>query len=49
MEGKRVRTFSLAHNILEVEGCVGAPGWTRRIDKQFTYSHELAQTKQQVG
>jgi len=27
VEGKKVRAFSLTHNISGVEGRVGAPGW----------------------
>jgi hypothetical protein len=29
--------------------CRGSEMGTRKIDKQLNYSHELAQTKQQVG
>jgi hypothetical protein len=46
-EGIQVR--SLTHNISGVEGCVRALGWTNMSNKQFNYSHEPTQTKQQVG
>jgi len=48
-KGKKVGARSLAHSTSGVEGRVGALGWTRKIDKQFNYSHEVVQTKQLVG
>ncbi len=48
MKGEGVGACSLARNTLGVEGHVGAMRWNRKIDKQFTYSHGPAQTKQQV-
>ncbi len=46
-EGVGVRP--LVRNTSKVKGCVGAPGWIKKIDKQVDYSHEPTQTKQQVG
>ncbi len=48
-EGEIIGAHSLARSNLGLEGCVGAPRWTRMSDKRFNYSHGLAQTKQQVG
>ncbi len=45
MEGKGVGTRYLARNISGVEGRARA----RTNDKWVNYSHESAQTKQQVG
>ncbi len=53
MEGEGIEAHSLARNISRVKGRAGTLGWdkegTRKIDKQFTYSHGPTQTKQQVG
>jgi len=49
MKGEGVGACSLAHNTWGVERCTTAPRWTRTSDKWFNYSHEPAQTKQQVG
>jgi len=45
-KGEGVGVRSLTHSTLGVEGCVGIRDGTRKIDKQVTYSHKLAQTKQ---
>jgi len=44
-EGEGVGACSLACNTLRVERHVGALGWTKKIDKQFTHSHGPTQTK----
>jgi hypothetical protein len=49
MKGEGVGVRPLARNTSKVEGRDGAPGWDWTSDKLFNYSHELAQTKQQVG
>jgi hypothetical protein len=46
---ERVKVRSLTHNILGVEGCVGAWDGTKMSDKWVNYSHRPAQPKQQVG
>jgi hypothetical protein len=42
MEGKGVGARSLAHNILGVEGCVGALGWgLRKLTSNLIISTDL--------
>jgi hypothetical protein len=45
-EGEGVGVRFLVRNTFGVEGCAGAPRWTKMNDKLFNYSHRLAQTKQ---
>ncbi len=47
-EGEGVRARSLAHNTLGQRGVLELRDGTKKIDKHFTYSHGLAQTKQQI-
>ncbi len=47
---RKIRIHFLARNISEVKGaCLNSKMGTRTSDKRVDYSHELAQTKQQVG
>jgi hypothetical protein len=39
----------LARSTLGYKGVLELQDGTRKIDKHFTYSHKLTQTKQQVG
>jgi len=49
IEGEGIRARSLVRNTSGVEGVLELWDGTKKIDKQINYSHELAQTKQQVG
>jgi hypothetical protein len=49
MKRKGVGVHFLAYNISGVEGVLELYDGTRKIDKQFNYSHRHAQTKQEVG
>jgi hypothetical protein len=47
---EKVEMRPLIHNTLRVRGVCWSPEMGIRMsDKHVTYSHELAQTKQQVG
>ncbi len=48
-EKQGIGARSLAHSTLGVEGRVEALGWGLGKVTNINYSHELAQTKQQVG
>jgi hypothetical protein len=48
-KGEGVGVRSLVRNTSRVEGVLELWDGTKKIDKQINYSHELAQTKQQVG
>ncbi len=49
MEEQGVGARFLVRNTLGVKGMLELRDGTRKIDKQFTYSHGIAQTKQQVS
>jgi len=49
IEGEGIGARSLVRNTSGVEGVLELWDGTKKIDKQINYSHELAQTKQQVG
>jgi hypothetical protein len=49
MKGKGVGTCSLARSISRVEGVLEFRDGIKTSDKRVNYSHESAQTKQQVG
>jgi len=49
-EGEKVEACYLVSNIPRIRGvCWSSKMGTRKIGKQVNYSHEPAQTKQQVG